>query len=106
MARPAKAAKSPSALKDAKLQIKTLKAELKTLKASHKKELNEAVAAAYDRAVHAAFDQFEQRELAREAVIEKAVNEALAKFEKGLDKKAAKKTKGAKKKKKAAKKKA
>lgn len=105
MVKSTKAVKSPSALKDAKLQVKTLKAELKALKATHKAELKNAVEATYQSAIHAAFDQFEQREIAREAVIEKAVNQALAKFEKSLDKKAVKKSKGAKKKK-AAKKKA
>lgn len=105
MVKSTKAVKSTSAAKDAKLEIKNLKAEIKALKVKHKAELKNAVEATYNSAVHAAFDQFEQRELAREAVIEKAVNEALAKFEKGLDKKASKKSKGAKKKK-AAKKKA
>lgn len=90
---------STSALKDAKLEIKNLKAQLKAIKADHKKELQNAVEVTYDRAIHAAFDQFEQREIAREAVIEKAVNQALAQFEKDLDKKAGKKAKVTKKKK-------
>lgn len=99
MVKSTKAVKSTSALKDAKLEIKNLKAELKQLKAAHKVELKNAVEATYQSAIHAAFDQFEQREIAREAVIEKAVNQALAQFEKDLDKKAGKKTKAAKKKK-------
>jgi hypothetical protein len=90
MAKVAKAIKSTSVLKDAKLEIKNLKAELKALKAAHKKELSEVVSTTYDRAIHAAFDQFEQKEIAREAVIEKAVNQALAQFEKSFEKKAKK----------------
>lgn len=105
MVKSTKAVKSTSVAKDAKSEIKNLKAELKALKAAHKIELKNAIEATYNSAIHAAFDQFEQREIAREAVIEKAVNQALAQFEKNLDKQSAKKSKGAKKKK-AAKKKA
>ena len=90
MVKSTKAVKPTSALKDAKLEIKNLKAELKALKANHKSELKNAVEATYNSAVHAAFDQFEQREIAREAVIEKAVNQALTQFEKSFDKKAKK----------------
>ncbi len=92
-----KVAAATSVSKEAKAQIKSLQAEIKALKAAHKKELNDVVVATYDRAVHAAFEEFERREVARDAVIEKAVKQALVEFEKGLDKKAKKSTKKAKK---------
>jgi hypothetical protein len=87
MVKASKVDKFKSDLKDAKLEIKNLKAELKKSKVEHKKELKSSVSAAYDSAVHAAFDEFQQREIAREAVIEKAVNQALVEFEKNVDKK-------------------
>lgn len=108
MVKTTKSVASTSALKDAKLEIKNLKAQLKELKVAHKKELSNAVVATYESAVQAAYEEFEAREIAREAVIEKAVNQALVAFEKSLDKKVKKSTKKTKatKKKAASKKKA
>lgn len=95
MVKAVKKVKVVSVSKEVKAQIKSLQTEIKTLKAKHKKELNDVVVATYDRAVHAAFEEFERREVARDAVIEKAVRQALADFEKGLDKKAKKSSKKA-----------
>lgn len=97
---------SKAALKAANTEIKRLKADIKSLEANFKKELDAKVSAAYEHATEAAFIEFENREIAREKVIEKAIDEALKKFDKDEAKKAAGKKKKAGAKKKAGKKKA
>lgn len=83
--------KAKEQLAEAKKAIQALKVQIRDLKASHKKELTEKVEAAYDKAVQMAFAEFESKEDARHAVVEKAVDKALADFEKAYAKKFAKK---------------
>lgn len=83
-----KTEKLKSELKQAKQAVQSLKVELKNLRAEHKADLTKKVSAAYDRAVEAAFIQFENKEIARDKAIEKAVDKAIIAFEKSYGKKA------------------